>query len=145
MCNLKCSNLFLSAPDQMVMNHVPKFYLLVFVNLEIFVFDPYSLSFPLISQNLVQGCQYIFYQTVQLQYSILCSIYSTVYLCCLIATASKCLTKFMKTIYFVSHEFCSNVRNCRGSQLLCFLRKFALLLTLCTQRIMHQNPDRRPV
>lgn len=48
----------------MVMNHVPKFYLLVFVNLEIFVFDPYSLSFPLISQNLVQGCQYIFYQTV---------------------------------------------------------------------------------
>lgn len=64
MCNLECHTGFSPATDQTVMNHEPKFYLLVFANLEIFGFDLYSIIFPLISQNVVQGCQYIFCQTV---------------------------------------------------------------------------------
>lgn len=64
MCNLKCRTVFLPATNQTVMNHVLKFYLLVFANLEIFGFDPYFISFPLVSQNLVWGCQYVFHQTV---------------------------------------------------------------------------------
>lgn len=51
-----------TSSDQTVINHVPKFYFLHFVNVEIFDFDPYPINFPLSPQNLVHGCLYISYQ-----------------------------------------------------------------------------------
>lgn len=45
MCDLKCYTVFLPAADQTVMKHMPKFYLLVFVYLEIFGFDPWNFHF----------------------------------------------------------------------------------------------------
>lgn len=55
MYNLKCCTVLLPATDQTVMYHVPKFYFLHFVNVEIFGFDPYSINFPLSPQNVVHG------------------------------------------------------------------------------------------
>lgn len=92
MYNLKCCTVLLPATDQTVMYHVPKFYFLHFVNVEIFGFDPYSINFPLSPQNVVHGWQYISYQAAQL-------------LCHFIATVSESLRKFMKTIYFLSDKF----------------------------------------
>lgn len=64
MCNLEYCAVFLPTTGQTVMNHEPEFYLLVFVSLEVFGFDPYSINFPLIFQKILHICQYIFCQTV---------------------------------------------------------------------------------